>query len=134
MYLITHTVFVVKNLNCDILICHFVNKTVLEEILDSSHCLQKFSLNPKNLYCRNSDVILNLILYTSDAWIHNGKTRYRHRFFDQIGHETTHASNGNEYFFTKVLFTDRYTWQNFRLQFLRLVNRLYTIIHKTQKS
>ena len=25
---------------------------------------------------------------------------------------------------SKVLFTDRYTWQNFRLQFLRLVNRL----------
>ena len=35
---------------------------------------------------------------------------------------------------TKVLFTDRYTWQNFGLRFLDLVNRLYTVIHKTQKS
>ena len=34
----------------------------------------------------------------------------------------------------KVLFTDGYTWQNFGLQFLGLVNRLYTVIHKTQKS
>ena len=36
--------------------------------------------------------------------------------------------------YTKVLFTDCYTWQNFRLQFLHLVNRLYPVIHKTQKS
>ena len=35
---------------------------------------------------------------------------------------------------TKVLFTDRYTWQNFRLRFLHLVNRLYTVIHEKQKS
>jgi hypothetical protein len=51
--------------------------------------------------------------------------RYRHRVIDQVGHETTFAS--------KLLFTDRYTWQNFRLQFLHLVNRLCTVIHKTQK-
>ena len=35
---------------------------------------------------------------------------------------------------TKVLFTDRYIWQNFALQFLGPVNRLYSVIHKTQKS
>ena len=35
---------------------------------------------------------------------------------------------------TKVLFTDRYKWQNFRLRLLRLVNRLYAVIYKTQKS
>ena len=34
----------------------------------------------------------------------------------------------------KVLFTDCYTWLNLHLWFLRLVNRLYLIIHKTQKS
>ena len=33
-----------------------------------------------------------------------------------------------------VLFTDRYTWQNFRLRHLCLVNRLYAVIQKTQKS
>ena len=32
------------------------------------------------------------------------------------------------------LFTDHYTWQNFRLRILCLVNRLYTVIHKTQNS
>ena len=37
-------------------------------------------------------------------------------------------------FHYKVLFTYEYTWQNFRLRFLRLVNRLYSVIHKTQKS
>ena len=30
-------------------------------------------------------------------------------------------------------FIDRYTRQNFCLQFLRLVNRLYAVIHKMQK-
>ena len=27
--------------------------------------------------------------------------RYRLRFFDQVGHETTYASSGNKHFFTK---------------------------------
>ena len=36
--------------------------------------------------------------------------------------------------YTKVLFTYEYTWQNFRLRLLRLVDRLYSVIHKTQKS
>ena len=31
-------------------------------------------------------------------------------------------------------FIDRYTRQNFCLQFLRLVNRLYEVIHKIQMS
>ena len=35
---------------------------------------------------------------------------------------------------SKVLFTDSYTWHNFGLQLLGLVNRLYTVFHKTQKS
>ena len=39
-----------------------------------------------------------------------------------------------DHFSTKVLFTNDYTWQNFGLRFLGLVNRLYTVIHKTQKS
>ena len=34
-------------------------------------------------------------------------------------------------FAIKVLFTDNYTWQNFELQFLRLVNIHYAAIHKT---
>ena len=34
----------------------------------------------------------------------------------------------------KVLFTYEYTWQNFRLRLLCLINRLYTVIHKTKKS
>ena len=34
----------------------------------------------------------------------------------------------------KVLFTDRYTWQNFRLRLLRLVNNCIESIYKTQKS
>ena len=29
------------------------------------------------------------------------KTRYRLKFFDQVGHETTYASSGNKHFFTK---------------------------------
>ena len=35
-------------------------------------------------------------------------------------------------FKAKAIFTDRYTWQNFRLRILCLVNRLYAAIHKTQ--
>ena len=31
----------------------------------------------------------------------------------------------------KVLFIDGFTSQNFRLSLLRLVDRLYTVIHKT---
>ena len=34
----------------------------------------------------------------------------------------------------KVLFAYRYTWQNIRLRHLSIVNRLYEVIHKTQKS
>ena len=34
----------------------------------------------------------------------------------------------------KVLFADRYTWQNFCLRLLRLVNRLYAVSHKMEKS
>ena len=37
-------------------------------------------------------------------------------------------------FLFKVLFTDCYTWQNFRLRLWRLINRLYTVIHKMKKS
>ena len=40
---------------------------------------------------------------------------YRSRFLVQVRLETT-------FFFTKVLFTYEYTWQNFRLRLLRLVN------------
>ena len=36
--------------------------------------------------------------------------------------------------FDKVLFTDRYTWQNLRLRLLRLVNNCVESIYKTQKS
>ena len=35
---------------------------------------------------------------------------------------------------TKVLFTDHCRWQNFRPSLLRLVDRLYIVIHKTQKT
>ena len=38
----------------------------------------------------------NIILYVG-----LGMIRDRPRFFDQIGHQTTNASIGNEYFFTK---------------------------------
>ena len=31
----------------------------------------------------------------------NIATRVRPRFFDQVGHQTTNASIGNEYYFTK---------------------------------
>ena len=34
---------------------------------------------------------------------------------------------------TKVLFTYEYTWQNFRLGLLRLVNNCVESIYKTQK-
>ena len=52
-----------------------------------------------------------------------------------------HCENGEFYFDilqafskipAKVLFTDRYTWQNFRSILLHLVNRLYRVIHKTK--
>ena len=36
--------------------------------------------------------------------------------------------------FTKLLSTDCCRWQNFRPSLLRLVDRLYTVIHKKQKS
>ena len=35
---------------------------------------------------------------------------------------------------TKVLFIYEYTWQNFRLQLLHLVNKCVESIYKTQKS
>ena len=35
---------------------------------------------------------------------------------------------------SKVLFTHRCTWWNFRLRLLRFVNRLYPVILKTQRS
>ena len=34
----------------------------------------------------------------------------------------------------KVLFTNHYTWQNFHLRLLRLVNKLHAVIHKIQNS
>ena len=34
----------------------------------------------------------------------------------------------------KILFTDHCRWQNFCPSLLRLVDRLYTVIHKTQKT
>jgi hypothetical protein len=37
--------------------------------------------------------------------------RYRHRFFDQVGHETTYATVGNHHFFTKTC--HRQTYQNY---------------------
>ena len=33
--------------------------------------------------------------------ISNSKIRVRPRFFDQVGHQTTNASNENKFFFTK---------------------------------
>ena len=29
------------------------------------------------------------------------RNRYRHRFFDRVGHETMYASSGNKHFFIK---------------------------------
>ena len=37
--------------------------------------------------------------------------RVRPRFFDQVGHETMHASSGNKHFFTKSW--HRWTYQNY---------------------
>ena len=37
--------------------------------------------------------------------------RVRPRFFDQVGHETMHASRGNKHFFTKSC--HRQTYQNY---------------------
>ena len=37
--------------------------------------------------------------------------RDRPRFFDQVGHQTTNASNGNKYFFTKQC--HRQTYRNY---------------------
>ena len=37
-------------------------------------------------------------------------------------------------FEVKILFTHRYKWRNFGLRLLSLVDRLYAVIHKTQKS
>ena len=37
--------------------------------------------------------------------------RVRPRFFDQVGHQTTNASFGNKYFFTK--YCHRQTYQNY---------------------
>ena len=37
--------------------------------------------------------------------------RVRPRFFDQVGHETMHASSGNKHFFTKSC--HRQTYQNY---------------------
>ena len=30
-----------------------------------------------------------------------GRRRYRHIFFDEVGHDTTYASSANKHFFTK---------------------------------
>ena len=37
--------------------------------------------------------------------------RYRQRFFDQVGYQTTYASMGNKHFFTKQC--HRQTYQNY---------------------
>ena len=37
--------------------------------------------------------------------------RYRHRFFDRVGHESMYSSSGNEPFFTKKC--HRQTYQNY---------------------
>ena len=37
-------------------------------------------------------------------------------------------------FHPKVLFTHRCRWQNFQPSLLRLIDRLYTVIHKVQKT
>ena len=39
------------------------------------------------------------------------KSRYRPRFFDQVGHQTTNASIGNRHFFT--ISCHRQTYQNY---------------------
>ena len=37
--------------------------------------------------------------------------RYRHKFFDQVGHETTNASSGNKHIFTNSC--HRQIYQNY---------------------
>ena len=44
--------------------------------------------------------------------MHTLYIRDRPRFFDQVGHQTTNASNGNKYFFTK--YCHRQTYQNYK--------------------
>ena len=45
-------------------------------------------------------------------------TRYRPRFFDQVGRETMYASSGNKHFFTKSC--HRQTYQNYEQSWQKL--------------
>ena len=44
-------------------------------------------------------------------WVVSSSIRYRHRFFDQVGHQTTYVSIGNKYFFT--ISCHRQTYRNY---------------------
>ena len=70
------------------------------------------------------------------------QTRYHSRFVIRVGHETTNFDFQNTLFLkmcpifvgSKVLLTSHCRSQNFHPSLLRLVDRLYTVIHKTQKT
>ena len=51
---------------------------------------------------------------------HEGPCRFRHRFFDQIGHQSMYASIGNKHFFTKWCHCQ--TYQNYEQPPQRLQN------------
>ena len=47
--------------------------------------------------------LVSIIILDVDSFLNPGNLpiRVRPRFFDQVGHQTTNASIGNRYFFTK---------------------------------
>ena len=51
------------------------------------------------------------LVWTLKAKARELYVRVRPRFFDQVGHQTTNASSGNRYFFTK--YCNRQTYQNY---------------------
>ena len=58
--------------------------------------------NPLLLLIRAAQEVMGCFVLTLAAiCLRLSKSRYRQRFFDQVGHETTYASSETKHFFTK---------------------------------
>ena len=75
-------------------------------------CPQRFRVNLS--FCADRDALLKRLRQTPSKTFVSWKgleSRYRQRFFVQVGHETTYASSEDKHFFTKQC--HRQTYQNY---------------------
>ena len=125
-------------------------KSVIKHLLIRVHMLDiEEQFMPINLW-RNFSVSIAIILHMQDNTsmnINKGKSHMSHLVASSVYNQSKKLSflkcicflNSFLYDiqltqFGKALFTDRYTWQNFRLRFLRLVINCVESIYKTQTS